>query len=88
MADQRAGVADHGVVDREPFHELQRRAAEILLVDADEDDVLAGPRFAAAETTGASWVHGGQYDCQKFSTTTFPFSDARLSIPSRPLAAG
>ena len=65
------------------------RAREILLVDADEDDGLPDHCFAAAETTGASRVHGGQYDCQKLSTTTFPRSDARLRRASahRPASA-
>src|SRR6476619_5142524 len=40
--------------------------------------------FATAETTGASRVHGGQYDCQKLRTTTLPRSDARLTVPGVP----
>src|SRR4051794_18429677 len=40
--------------------------------------------FATAETTGASRVHGGQYDCQKLRTTTLPRSDCRLTEPGAP----
>ena len=45
---------------------------------------LPAQRFAAAETTGASCVQGGQYDCQKFRTTTLPRSPARLIFPEAP----
>src|SRR5579862_3972301 len=40
--------------------------------------------FAVAATTGASRVHGGQYDCQKLRTTTLPRSEARLIEPAAP----
>ena len=33
--------------------------------------------------SGASCVHGAQYDCQKLSTTTLPRSDASESVPGR-----
>ena len=59
-----------------------RRAVQIDLVDAEEDDALrrsSAPRRRRASF--ASCLHGTQSDCQKLSTTTLPRSEARLSRP-------
>ena len=60
-ADERPAVAHDRVVDVEALEERERGAAQVLHVDADEDDALRLPVLGATvASVRASSVHGAQ----------------------------
>ena len=62
---------------------LEKGAGRALEVDDIDPDERCWPAYrrAAASSRGISCLHGWQSEAQKLTTTTFPRSDARLSLP-------